>query len=750
MTTLANVDSARLAAQPEATAHTLRSRLRSRWVGPIVAIVGSVVLVVAGLLPVWGTRLIAPQYPGGLELWFFGDRVEGPVREVNGLNHYIGMQEIDLSRVPEMALWPLVIVGSALLLVIAVLWRGWLSRLALLGLWLVPVVVLADIQRWLVIFGTELDPRAALRLEGFIPLVVGANQVWNFSVLTYPGPALLAILGVALAATLARRAQPPEPRFRWLAAAISLATAVVGTAVLVPIGGVAASSATPEAITHAGHVGAAAEAAAAGKVDGGEPARYSGSNLQALIDGAPPGSTILVPPGDHRTHLVIDKPLTLIADGVVHLDGSGLGSVVTITADDVAVRGFHISGTGGQVEVAAGIKVVEADGVTIEDNHLEDFFHGIAVLGARDLRVVGNTLQGSGISASDSDHLVTGSAEHGHQAVAMGADPRSLGATDSGAGPQGQGDGIYLWNSEAATIRDNVIRDVRDGIYLSYVSDALVDRNRIERSRYAVHTMFGAGVTVFESSARDNLAGLVFMYTGDVLAGRNVLGDHRSGATGVGIVLKDVKGVRIAENVIERNRVGLRAEGTRRLSDAEGAILRNRFDSNDTAVSLSPSADLGFGANTFEGNLTDVHADDRGVARSNDWTYEGTGNRWAGYAGYDLDGDGVGDIPHATSGALQLLLADNPSLQLYRGSPALHALDSAQEIWEADRAVVMTDKAPRLHDHAPLARDLDPDSGLESSLAGEAGGWYVAGIALALLALLGATLLRARQRGADA
>lgn len=726
MTTSAHVASVPVASQPEATAHAWRDRLRSPRVGPIVAVVGSFVLVVAGLLPVWGTRLIAPQYPAGLELWFFGDRVEGPVREVNGLNHYIGMQEIDLAQVPEMALWPLAIVGSALLLVMAVLWRGWLSRLALLGLWLIPVVVLADIQRWLVIFGTELDPRAALRLEGFMPLVVGTNQVWNFSVLTYPGPALLAILGVALAATLARRAQPPEPRLRWLAAAISLVTAVVGTAVLVPIGGVAASSATPEAITHAG------------------------SDLQALVDGAPPGSTILVPPGDHRTHLVIDKPLTLIADGPVHLDGSGLGSVVTITADHVTLRGFHISGTGGQVEVAAGIKVVEADGVTIEDNHLEDFFHGIAVLGARDLRVVGNTLQGSGISASDSDHLVTGSAEHGHQVVDIGADPRSLGAFDTGAGPQGQGDGIYLWNSEAVTIRDNVLRDVRDGVYLSYVSDALVDRNRIERSRYAVHTMFGAGVTVFESSARDNLAGLVFMYTGDVLAGRNVLGDHRSGATGVGIVLKDVKGVRIAENVIERNRVGLRAEGTRRLSDAEGAILRNRFDSNDTAVSLFPSADLGFGANTFEGNLTDVHADDRGVARSNDWTYEGTGNRWAGYAGYDLDGDGVGDIPHTTSGALQLLLADVPSLQLYRGSPALHALDSAQEIWEADRAVVMSDTAPRMDDHAPQARDLDPHAVQEASVAGEAGSWYLAGITLALLALLGATLLRARQRGADA
>jgi nitrous oxidase accessory protein len=240
------------------------------------------------------------------------------------------------------------------------------------------------------------------------------------------------------------------------------------------------------------------------------------------------------------------------------------------------------------------------------------------------------------------------------------------------------------------------------------------------------------------------MAGLVFMYTGDILAGRNVLQDQRSGATGMGIVLKDVKGVRIAENVIARNRVGLRAEGTRQLVDAAAVVLRNRFDSNEQAVSLFSSADLGFAANTFESNLTDVQADDRSVARANDWTYQGTGNRWTAYAGYDLDGDAVGDIPHTASGALQLLLADVPALQLYRGSPALHALDSAQELWEADRAVVMTDSAPRLDDHAPRVQDLDPVAA-QVAAAPDSAGWLASGILLVVLAFLGLSLLRARR-----
>jgi nitrous oxidase accessory protein len=704
-----------------------RERLGGPNTGPIVAIVGAALLAVGGFLPVWGTRLLAPQYPKGLELWFFGDRVEGPVREVNGLNHYIGMQPIDLTLVPEMALWPLAIVSSALLLVIAALWRGWISRFALLGLWLVPVVVLLDIQRWLIIFGTELDSSAALRLGGFIPTVVGPSEVWNFTILTFPGPALIIIWVVAFLATLAHRARQPKRRVRLGSAAIALVIAGLSTVFLA--------------------VPAVAEGASPSIISGNEATGppVVELDLQALVDEAPPGTTVVVPAGSYRTHLVVDKPLTLRADGDVRLDGSGLGSVITITGNDVTVRGFEVANTGGQVEVAAAIKILEADNVTVEDNRLLDFFHGIASLGATNVRIAGNTITGSGLDPADADHLATGVGENAP--VVVGTDPRSISAAASGAGPEGQGDGIYLWNTQAITVADNIIRDVRDGIYLSFIEDGLLDSNRVDTSRYAVHSMFGGPVTVFGNAAHENLAGLVFMYTKDVLAGRNVIRDQRSGGTGVGIVLKDVDGVRIMENVIARNRIGLKAEGTIRAGDREAAILRNRFDSNDTAVALSPSADLGFGANTFEGNMTDVQADDRGVARRNDWTFEGTGNHWSSYAGYDLDADGVGDVPHSASGSLQLILSDVPALQLYRGSPALRVLDSAQELWEADRAVVMSDSAPRLEDYAPSVRDLDPEAVQAASVSGEAGSWYVLGVSLAMMALLGTIMARLHRKG---
>ena len=143
----------------------LREFLRHPRTAITAVLAGTALLVIAGIAPVWGTRLVAPQYPKGLSVWIYGGRAEGDLREINGLNHYVGMMSIDLGGIPELALWPLVIVAAGALLAAAVFLRGRTGRLALLGLWLVPVGILADIQRWLVSYGQDLDPTAALRLD---------------------------------------------------------------------------------------------------------------------------------------------------------------------------------------------------------------------------------------------------------------------------------------------------------------------------------------------------------------------------------------------------------------------------------------------------------------------------------------------------------------------------------------------------------------------------------------------------------
>ncbi len=697
------------------TSEPVRRPPTARWLAPAIALLGSVCLVVAGMLPVWGTRLIAPQYPKGLDLWFYGGRAEGPLGEVNGLNHYIGMQPIDLAAVPELALWPLAVVGSTVLFLAALFLPGRLGRLAFQGLVLVPVVVLVDIQRWLIVFGTQLDPTSALRLDPFVPLVIGPSTVWNFTIWTYPGPALALIWAVAVVALVGRRAARPAGRLAAATAAAALVIALAGTLLVV------LPAVRPADVPAA----SAPRDPPAGPVD-----------LVRLIEAAPAGATVVVPAGSYRVHLVLDRPVTLVADGEVLLDGGGRGTVLTISAPDVTVRGFRLAHTGGQVEDAAAITTIDADRVTIEGNRIEDAFTGIAVKGGSAVRIIGNELVGSGQVAIDAGHVTTSD-------PMPAADPvpaSSTGAADPhaghgmGGGPGGQGDGIVLWNVSGALVRDNVVRDVRDGIYLNYADEVLVDGNRIERSRYAVHAMFGTTLTVFGNEIRENLSGLVFMYTSEVLAGRNVIIDARSPGTGFGIVVKDVVTLRLAENLVARNRVGLQAEGTVNRLHSEAAVVSNRFAANDIGVALMPSADLVFGGNVFDANLTQVTSLGIGVERRNHWSYQGVGNTWSDYAGYDLAGDGIGDIPYRAGGVEDLVVAADPALAALRTSPAMTILSSAQAVWEGARPPVVLDQSPRTEQvGAAVVPSADPEPS-----AGEA--WWMAGAGLLIAALAGLAL----------
>ncbi len=681
------------------TADSVTPSTRSGWralvsggLGPPLTIfIGAALLFAASILPVWISILKAPQYPKGLWLWVYGGRVDGDLREINELNHYIGMERIDPANVPELVLWAPMIIGLVLALAMAVYWRGWIGRLALLGIWAAPLGLLADIQRWLFYFGQNLDPRAALDLDPFIPLVIGPTRVWNFEIWAFPGPALGLILLVALLATLARRMAQPS-RIVQLASTVVALGVVAALVVFVSLPSLKPTDGEQES-------GSAVIPAAS-------------FNLEAAVAAAEPGSTLRVPAGTYSVHLVIDRPMTLEANGEVVLEGGGRGTVVTIAAPGVTVRGFSIRGSGGQVEEAAGVKVL-ADDATIERNSFSQVYVAVSVQDAAQVDILDNVVIGTGQITVGADHATAGTP--------------SDAAGDSAA----QAEAFSIWNSRAILLRGNSIRDVRDGIYLSYADEVLIDTNLIERSRYAIHSMFGSSLTVFGNTIAGNVSGLVLMYTDGVIAGRNRITDGSSGEIGHGILLKDVRAPLIRENVIARNRVGLQAEGTGQAAGAEAVVYANRFAANRVGVALMASADLAFGANSFDGNLTQVLALESGVARRNVWAYQGTGNAWSDYAGYDTDGDGFGDLPHLSGGAEAALLTRSPALELLAGAPAFHLLAASQAWWSMNFDPAVVDLHPITVEVAPPADAPRPAD--HPLIWGVAGGILVAGpLALAV------------------
>ena len=652
---------------------TAASRLRL-----LAAVVVAALLAASAFLPIWISKLVAPQYPKGLWLFAYGGRMEGDLPEINGLNHYIGMRTISPEAIPELGLWPIALLGAGIVAMVGIFAGGRLGRLARLGLWLVPIGTLVDIQRWLYAFGHDLDPEAALRLQPFTPLVVGPTKIWNFQVWAFPGPALIVIVAIAVLVALTARlplAVRPSRRL------------VIGTAALA-------------------FVLAAAPAPAAASA--GSPSAF---DLAAAISTAPAHAVVHVPAGMYHGAYILARPITLIGDGHVMLDGGGRGTVLIIGASDVTVRGLHITGSGGQVEQAAGIAVT-GDRAIIEGNVIEDAYNGILVRGARDVRITGNRIVGR------SERLAGETLDMDHATQPVGA----------------AGDGVSLWNVARILVRDNDIQAGRDGIYLSYVDGALLESNRIARVRYAIHTMYGAGLTVIGNEIADNQAGLVLMNTGRVEAARNTITGQRDPATGYAVLAKDVVGLRLVENVIARNGVGIRAEGVD-LAAAAADVTGNLIAHNAVGVDLSPSAALTFSRNSFVENLVQLRS---GGATRSAWTATGRGNYWSDYRGYDLDDDGVGDLPHAEGTSVDRLLQAAPELELFRGSFAFRMLGQAGRWWDISQRGTITDPIP-------LTTPLAPSVAEPARAPADAAGWAL--LAGALLATAAGMLVLARPRG---
>ena len=172
-------------------------------------------LVVSIFVPYWQLILNAPQYPSGLRVTAYLNHLDGDVREIDGLNHYIGMRPLGEAAQLERTLSIAALAVIALLLLGAVyIHTRWAAVLSLPAL-LFPAFFLGDMYYWMRNFGTNLDPKAPLSssIKPFVPPVLGEGVVGQFSTIAYPGPGLIlatiASLLIVTGLVMHRRAYKP-------------------------------------------------------------------------------------------------------------------------------------------------------------------------------------------------------------------------------------------------------------------------------------------------------------------------------------------------------------------------------------------------------------------------------------------------------------------------------------------------------------------------------------------------------------
>ncbi|MCA9986222.1 MAG: hypothetical protein KDE59_18065 [Anaerolineales bacterium] len=167
----------------------------------LLFLAAAALLLVSTLLPYWEMTLHAPQYPKGLHLTAYANRLTGDIAEIDGLNHYIGMRPLDEAAQFEKSVSIFGIAALALLLGAAVfIHTRWVVLLTLPAI-LMPPIFLIDLQWWLWKFGTNLDPAAPLSsaIKPFVPSVLGNGKIAQFETVATPGVGLwLAILASVL------------------------------------------------------------------------------------------------------------------------------------------------------------------------------------------------------------------------------------------------------------------------------------------------------------------------------------------------------------------------------------------------------------------------------------------------------------------------------------------------------------------------------------------------------------------------
>ena len=462
-------------------------------------VVATAALLSSIFFPYWKLKVTAPQYPKGLKVTIFVNRLEGDVAEIDSLNHYIGMRPLKEGARIERELSIYGIAVLALCLIGAFFVRRSISIVLLLPVIFFPGVFAADLYLWLRDFGLHLNPHAALSssVKPFVPPILGHGKIAQFH--AYANFAFghgLSMLAAILSSAVAV-----------LRVSKRLSTRM-GQAIVVFL-----MLLIPNLI--------AAQPASAKEIVVGELPYWT---IQSALDIAQDGDTILVRPGAYLGPIEVKKSVKLIGQGRPSIDGEGQGTVVRLAAPDILFKGFDVKNSGDLLSAEHTGIVAGAPRAVIEDNRLENVLFGIYIHRAPGSQVKNNRMTGKSLDVAR------------------------------------RGDLIRVWYSDDVVIEGNETRVGRD-VVLWYSKNIRVIGNEFSHARYGLHFMYCRGAVVENNKLIGNSVGAYLMYSDDLKLSGNVILDNR-GPSGYGLGFKDMKDTLIENNLIASNRVGFFLDGS--------------------------------------------------------------------------------------------------------------------------------------------------------------------------------------------
>jgi nitrous oxidase accessory protein len=347
------------------------------------------------------------------------------------------------------------------------------------------------------------------------------------------------------------------------------------------------------------------------------------------------GDTVIVGPGLYKEgEIIIDRSVVLKGNGKPVLDGVHQFQIITIKTDHVTIDGFQLQHAGqSDVNDIAAIKIFNASYVTISNNTIDDACWGVLLQKSNHCTVINNRL-------------------------------KAYSSESSG------GNGIHCWKGDSLLVANNFITGHRDGIYFEFVTNSVIQKNISQKNlRYGLHFMFSHNDTYLDNSFQQNGSGVAVMYSHGVkMTGNSFIENWGDGA--YGLLLKEITDSHIYHNRFLRNTTGIHAEGTARVM-----IEKNIFHNNGWAMRVQAScSDNNILHNNFQGNTFDIATNGSLMLNKFDHNY------WDKYEGYDLNKDGMGDVPYRPVSLFSMIVERNPSAMMLFRSFMVTLFDKTEKV----------------------------------------------------------------------
>ncbi len=380
------------------------------------------------------------------------------------------------------------------------------------------------------------------------------------------------------------------------------------------------------------------------------------TSVKEAIAIADDGDEIIIKKGIYKEHnIIVNKSINIIGIDNPVIDGENKETIFKFKTDNFSIKGLTIVNVGqSYTKDFAAILVSRSNHFTIENNTFKNVFFGILL-------------------------------EKSHYGVV------SKNTVSSNAKNQASsGNGIHLWHCSNMQINENNLFGLRDGIYFEFVKKSKIFKNKShDNLRYGLHFMFSNENEYYENVFSKNGAGVAVMFSKFIKMHNNKFMENW-GSASYGLLLKEIYDADIENNIFDQNTIGISVDGSTRINYKKNTFVRNGW-----AVKIVGACyENVFSYNKFLHNALDLSYNSK--INSNNFD----NNYWSDYSGYDLDKNGVGDVPYRPVKLFSYIVHNTPETIILLRSLFVDMINFSEKV-----SPVFT--PDNLVDNNPLMRQIN-------------------------------------------